>query len=193
MAENLKTTKYRDGSTAIPLVTGNTDWGNLTSPGYCWYDNNIANKDTYGALYNWYTVNTGNLCPTGWHVPTTVEWATLENYLIFNGYNYDGTTPGNKIAKALASTTLWTFNATTGVVGNIDYPAKRNATGFTALPRGYRTSSGAFNFIGRYGFWWSATERDPTFAWNRFMYFNFEGVDKGGIKRDGCSVRCLRD
>ena len=86
MAENLKTTKYRDG-TSIPLVTENTAWLNLTTPGYCWYNNDAAHyKSTYGALYNWYVLNAGsngwkNVCPTGWHVPTDAEWTTLTTYL----------------------------------------------------------------------------------------------------------------
>ena len=81
MVENLKTTKYNDG-TSIPLVTDATDWHNLLTPGYCWNNNDEATyKATYGALYNWYTVNTGNLCPTGWHVPGDAEWTTLTTYL----------------------------------------------------------------------------------------------------------------
>ena len=68
MVENLKTTKYNDG-TPIPNVTDNTEWSNLTTPAYCWYDNDITKKNPYGALYNGYAVRTGKLCPTGWHVP----------------------------------------------------------------------------------------------------------------------------
>ena len=115
--ENLKTSKYNDG-TKIPLVTDGTTWGNLTTPGYCWHNNDAAtNKATYGALYNWYAVNTGKLAPSGWHVPTDAEWTTLENYLIAHGYNYDSTTTGNKIAKALAAQTYWTTYSTTGTIG----------------------------------------------------------------------------
>ena len=81
MAENLRTTKYNDG-TAIPLVTDNTTWANLTTPAYCWYNNDAkTNGSTYGALYNWYSVNTKKLCPTGWHVPNDTEWTTLTTYL----------------------------------------------------------------------------------------------------------------
>jgi len=193
MGENLKTTKFKDG-TAIPLVTDNTVWSNLTAPGYCWYSNNSANKDTYGALYNWYTVNTGNLCPAGWHVPIDADWATLENFLIANGYNYDGTTTGNKIAKALASTALWTSSSITGAVGNTDYPAKRNATGFTALPSGIRDITGSFNWIGNVGYWWSATELDVTDAWYFRLQFDYDGVTRYYFfKVDGQSVRCLKD
>ena len=81
MKENLKTTKYNDGSN-IPLVIDSTTWVNLTTPGYCWYNNDAtSHKNTYGALYNWYAVNTGKLCPAGWYVPSDTEWQTLMNYL----------------------------------------------------------------------------------------------------------------
>ena len=81
---------------------------NLTTPGYCWYNNDAAiYKNRFGALYNWYVINTGLLAPTGWHVPTDLEWETLHNYLIAHGYNYDSTTTGNYIAKAMAAQTAW--------------------------------------------------------------------------------------
>lgn len=80
IVENLKTTRYNDG-TSIPLVTGNTEWINLTTPGYCWYDNDITNKETYGALYNWYAVQTNKICPAGWHVPSDSEWTALTDFL----------------------------------------------------------------------------------------------------------------
>jgi uncharacterized protein (TIGR02145 family) len=196
MAANLKTTKYKNGITSIPNVTGDAEWYALTTPAYCWFFNNEATyKATYGALYNWYTVSTGNLCPTGWHVPTDAEWTTLENYLIANGYNYDGTTPANKIAKALASTTLWTSYTGTGTVGNTDYPAKRNATGFTALPGGFRSCySGTFFAIGGYCYWWSSTESTINYAWSRLIYYDRSSVSNGGDKeQNGFSVRCLRN
>ena len=80
MAENLKTTKYND-RTSIPLVTDATSWSNLSTPACCWQDNVPARKVTYGVLYNWYTVNTGKLCPSGWHVPSDAEWNVLTDYL----------------------------------------------------------------------------------------------------------------
>lgn len=80
MAENLKTTKYNDGST-IPLVNNSSEWGELTQPAYCWYNNDLKNnKNQYGALYNWYAVETGKLCPIGWHVPSDKVWLS-EAYL----------------------------------------------------------------------------------------------------------------
>ncbi len=77
LQENLKTTKFKDGS-AIPNVTSDSEWGSINTPGFCWYDNDqAANKNKYGALYNWHTVNTGKLCPEGWRVPTNADWTEL--------------------------------------------------------------------------------------------------------------------
>ena len=85
IAENLRTTQYND-ATAIPLVTNNTEWSELITSAYCWYNNDATSlKATYGALYNWHAVNTNKLCPTGWHVPTEVEWVVLMDYLKDDG------------------------------------------------------------------------------------------------------------
>jgi len=194
MKENLKTTKYNDG-TAIPNITNGTTWTGLSTPAYCWYNNDAATyKNTYGALYNWYTVNSGNLCSTGWHVPTDAEWTILENYLIANGYNYDGTTSGNNYAKALASETGWTFSSNTGAVGNTDYPTYRNKSGFTALPSGFRDLYGAFFHFGDEEIWWSSNEENIDYAWNRNMASIFSYLYRGyNRKTYGFSVRCLRD
>ena len=195
LKENLKTTKYNDGTTAIPNVTV-TEWENLIAGAYCWYNNDILNKTNYGAIYNWYAVNTGMLCPTGWHVPKEIDWTTLENYLINNGYNYDGSTSGNKIAKSLAATTLWNVSSTPGAVGNTDYLTYRNKTGFTAPPGGYRSHLGSspFGDIGDYGTWWSATEDGAADAWARTIAHDKSSLDiYSNYKKDGFSVRCLKD
>jgi len=196
MTENLKVTKFKQG-TSVPLVTDNTAWTNLSTPGYCWYNNDEANKENYGALYNWYAIITGNLCPDGWHVPSFDEWSALDYYLVTNGYNYDGTTSGNKLAKALASASGWESNLNPGAVGNTDYPSKRNASGFTALPGGCRTGDdGSFFNIGYTGEFWSITEfpADPTFVY--FLLINYQNPDdsyQAFSKEFGFSVRCLRD
>ncbi len=176
MAENLKTTKYNDG-TAIPLVNDNNDWGNLTTPGYCWYNNDAATYEaSYGALYNWHTVNTGKLCPTGWHVPTDAEWTTLTTFL------GGGSVAGGKLKEA--GTAHW-ITPNTGAT---------NETGFTALPGGYRGNDGAFYYNGTSGGWWSATENIAKFAWYRFIHYNLVGVNVGRCEEElGFSVRCLRD
>jgi uncharacterized protein (TIGR02145 family) len=193
MSENLKTTKYNDG-TAIPLVTDNTAWHNLSTPAYCWYNNDAATyKNKYGALYNWYTVNTGKLAPVGWHVPTVAEWITLENYLTANGYNYDGSTSGDKYAKSLAATTDWATDSKTATIGN-DL-TKNNRTGFSALPGGGRyDDNGSFDGVGGNGYWWSSTENDTDNAWGELMGYNLSGVGRYyDGKQDGFSVRCVRD
>jgi len=209
MVENLKTTKYNDG-TSIPYVSDSTAWPKLSTPGYCFYNNDAANKNTYGALYNWYTINTGKLAPTGWHVPTDAEWTTLENYLIANGYNYDGTTTGNKIAKSLAATILWNTDTTDwapstniGDIGN-DL-TKNNNSGFAGLPGGARLSEGRnlspgrfsnsrFLTIGYNGIWWSSTLNYPYESWNRRLSCHSSDVDRFSNRmQSGFSVRCLRD
>jgi uncharacterized protein (TIGR02145 family) len=194
MKENLKTTKYND-NTAIPNVIDSIQWTTLITPSYCWYNNNASSyKNTYGALYNWYTIEKGKLCPTGWHVPSDAEWTILESYLILNGYNYDGTTTDNKIAKALASPTGWASSSSMGAVGNTDYPAKRNATGFSALPGGFRAKDGAFRLVGRSGNWWSSSLNSSTYAWFRYFDYTYSNVGRSDIiMRYGFSVRCIKD
>jgi len=192
MVENLKTTKYNDGTSILNIIDG-TAWSNLTTPGYCFYNNDAANKTTYGALYNWYTVNVGNLAPTGWHVPTDAEWTTLENYLIANGYNYGGTTTGNKIAKSLAATTLWNTYTMVGSIGN-DL-TKNNTSGFAGLPGGYRSGGGTFGSIGNYGYWWSSSETNTYLAWIRILSYSSSSyvASNNYNKQHGFSVRCVRD
>jgi len=183
--ENLKTTKYNDGA-LIPYVTDNTTWGNLTTPGYCWYNNDATTyQNKYGALYNWYTVNTGKLAPVGWHVPTDGEWTTLTDYVTA----HLGTSPNT--AKALATTTGWANSIYTGTIGF--YPTKNNSTGFSALPGGDR-GTGSFYGVGNCSYWWRSTEIGTNYAWGRYMYNTssdlllfYDG------KRFGFSVRCVRD
>jgi uncharacterized protein (TIGR02145 family) len=176
MAENLKTTKYND-DTSISLETDNTAWSNLGTPGYCWYNNDQATcGDSYGALYNWYTVNAGKLCPTGWHVPTDAEWTILIDY--FGG----SLIAGDKLKEA--GTTHWA-SPNTGAT---------NETGFTALPGGYRYDNGTFDAIGFDGFWWSASESNTDNAWSRGMGNDQSSVYRGPLnKKHGFSVRCVRD
>jgi len=127
-------------------------------------------------------------------VPTDAEWTTLENYLIASGYNYDGTTSGNKLAKSSASVAGWDSSSNTGAVGNTDYNEKRNATGFTTLPGGYRDEDGTFNDIGKDGGWWSATATGTESARDRWLYYSGSNVNRGVYsKKNGFSVRCLKD
>jgi len=175
MASNLKTTKYNDG-TAIPLVTDGLVWVNLSTPAYCWYDNATANKNIYGALYNWYTVNTGKLCPTGWHVPSSAEWTTLTTYL-------GGTSvAGGKLKET--GTSHW-FTPNNGAT---------NESGFTALPGGYHSDSGSFYYNVYNGLWWSSTGYSSMTAWGRRLYYNTIDVTSTSYSQQwGMSVRCLKD
>jgi uncharacterized protein (TIGR02145 family) len=120
MAENLRTTRYNDSS-EIPFVTKSSEWYRLPTPAYCYYNNttNAASIKKFGALYNWYVVNPLNpykIAPKGWRVPDTTDWNILQNYLIANGYNWDGTTSGNKIAKSMAATTDWKISTQAGAM-----------------------------------------------------------------------------
>ena len=198
--ENLRTTKYDDGS-AIPLVTDSAAWAALTTPGYCYYNNttNADNIKKFGALYNWFAVDTKKLAPKGWHVPTDAEWITLENYLIANGYNWDGTTTDNKIAKSMAAKTDWEIIRSTTPGGIDNDLSKNNRSGFSAIPGGLRASVGSvssFGNIGRDGWWWSATETDASRTYSRSLngglgtLFRFS---RGNPKSSGFSVRLLRD
>ena len=192
MVENLKTTKYNDG-TDILNVTSNTQWADLTTGAYCNYNNLKSNAKIYGRLYNWYAVNTDKLAPKGWHVPTDDDWTILENYLIANGYNYDGTLDEDKIAKSLCAKTNWELSDEAGTPGAA--PENNNSTGFTALPGGYRDSyDGSFYGIGKYGTWWSSTELNEFSAYYRRLSYIFEDLLRDDhLKESGFSVRLVRD
>ena len=193
MAKNLNTTKYNDG-TRIPNVTDFRQWSTLTTGAYCNYDNAgiIATEYGHGRLYNFYAVNTGKLAPTGWHVPTDNDWTILVNYLIANGYNYDGTKDKNKPAKSLASFFNWELSINEGTPGK--NTEDNNSTGFSALPSGYRKYGGTFYDLFYYGYWWSSSEEGTSFASYRYMYYNSSSVGSGNnYKTTGFSVRCVRD
>ena len=195
--ENAEMVTYRDG-TPIPEVTDATDWQNLTTGAWSYYDND----PTKPRLYNWYAVmgihdndpNTPNkeFAPEGWHVPSDAEWTTLENHLIDNGYNYDGTTTENKIAKAMASTTGWVSSTGLGEPGNDQ--GTNNSSGFNAFPGGNRYNSGSFYNEGSSAFFWSSSENNTSNAWYRGLYYSFSYLFRiNNVKRFGFSVRFVRD
>ena len=197
--KNAEVVTYRDG-TEIPQVTDATVWSNLTTGAWCYYDND----PTKGKLYNWYAVagihdndeNTPNkeLAPEGWHVPSDAEWTTLENYLITNGYNYDGTTTGNKIAKAMASTTGWISWTEPGTVGNEQ--SLNNSSGFNAFPEGFRWFDGMFEGEGYNAVLWSSTEFDTNSGWFRSLRRSRIYLDVSSdfyYKQNGNSVRFVKD
>lgn len=198
MEENLKTTKYRDG-TSIPLVLNNMEWSNLTTPSYSWYSNSKESfKDPYGAIYNGYTIGTGKLCPIGWHVPTVDEWGSMIDYLMINDFAYHGE-PG-AIAKSLASKTGWNVPQPTlnhgyllpvpdGVVGkDAQY---NNSTGFNGMPGGMRNPDGTFSGIGYVGVWNTASGTSS--MWDFSMYNKGSIIQQGDDYRPaGFSIRCIK-
>lgn len=194
MAENLKTHKLKDG-TPISYVIDNIIWSDpsIASPMMCYYENNdVENKDKYGALYNWYAVNTGNLAPEGWHVATLADWEKMRDFLISNGYNYDGTTAVNKIAKSLAAVTGWANDPTPGNVGNDQ--ESNNKSGLNILPGGIRESDGTFSTGSSLQTVWTSVELNQTDGISIKLAYNNPGLTDGwSSKLKGRPVRCVKD
>jgi len=176
MAENLRTTHYRDGS-AIPLVSNNTAWTALTTGAYCNY-NNTTNTDTiatFGRLYNWIAATDArNIAPVGWHVPNNTELTTLISYL-------GGVNAGGKMKEI--GMTHW-YDSNFGAT---------NESGFTALPAGCHGNT--FNGLGSSGYWWSSTADDGVpFAWNIIVNNVDSNCNYIDYKKTlGSSVRCVKD
>jgi uncharacterized protein (TIGR02145 family) len=189
MKENLKVSKYRNGS-SIPTGLTNSQWSSTTSGAFTVYNNDQTNNTTYGKLYNWYAVaDSRGLCPTGWHVPNDAEWKTLETIIGMPVNELDnvgarGVGPG--IGGLLKSTsTLWASPNSNA----------SNSTGFSALPSGDRTYTGFFENIGAISFWWTSTEVSPGGAMDRNLYTNNAGIGRGNglFKQMGMTVRCLKN
>jgi len=177
MAENLKTTRLKDGI-PIPVVFENDAWIKLTTPSCCWYFNDEKeNKDVYGGLYNWYAVNSNKLCPEGWHVPADSEWMTLVSSLD----DLTGTIGGKLKEKG---TDHW----------KIPNSGATNESGFRALPGGYRSLEGVFNSKGIAGYWWSSTEYNaPSSYFWTLQYKLVTTLKYRSEKFCGFSVRCIKD
>lgn len=172
MAENLRTTRFND-LIEIPHVTGYLTWQSHSAPAYCYYDNDDDYKPVYGALYNWYAVETGKLCPIGWHVPANAEWDTLFNFT------------GNNCAQ-LKESGIKHWKSDSGAT---------NETGFTAVPGGARSESAGFFGINNEVNWHSSTPGDtsilgmhdlPTIVGGDIEWWT------GPIKT-GCYIRCIKD
>lgn len=199
MADNLKTTRYSDGS-IIPRVEDRLTWYNfsLYTRAYCWYDNFAALGTTYGALYTWpaamniYTesdINPGNVqgvCPDGWHLPADSEWKQLEMFLGMSqeevdGEMWRGENEGGKMK--YEGIQFWT-NPNTG---------STNESGFRALPAGWRDGAGYFKNLGTSARFWSSSKRGD-YAWVRQLDYNSSSIYRGtnGLY-EGISVRCIKD
>jgi uncharacterized protein (TIGR02145 family) len=194
--ENLRVTKYND-NTGIPFDTSTETWNYATTPKFCYFNNsnNSESIKKFGALYNWYVVSSTNpkkIAPTGWHVPTEAEWDILQNYLIANNYNWDGTTTGNKIGKSLAAKSDWNSSTLEGSIGyNMTI---NNKGGFSGFPAGYRSYFGTFLSQNEQAMWWSDMEWNASYAYYRCLYFEFVNLDKSYTNKCcGFSVRLLKD
>ena len=179
MAENLRTTKYRNGE-AITEVTNNASWANLITGAYCNHGNTKNNDTiaTYGRLYNWYAVNDSrNVAPVGWHVTTDSEWSNLVDYL------GSDSVAGRKMKET--GVTHWHISNTDAT----------NESGFTALPAGYYSSVNNHVMYLSYGsYYWSNSQEDVSFAWSYYIYSNKANCFRGSWpKTFGFSVRCVKD
>ena len=178
MAENLKSTKYRNGDIIGTTSRATLNISGESTPKYQWACDGNENKVAiYGRLYTWYAItDSRNVCPTGWHVPNDAEWTTLTTYL--GGVSV----AGDKLKET--RTTHWQ-SPNTGAT---------NETGFTALPSGYRDGDGAYNVFGYYSIWWSSSEYSTKGAYLRVVSYENGSVARSSEdRRRGFSVRCLRD
>ena len=175
MVENMKTTKYNDG-TSITLKGKDYEWKNSETPGYCWYNNVYSNKKTFGALYNWHAVNTGKLAPNGWHVPTDAEFTQLTNYLDEKKADIS--------AQKEPGSLIWS--------GLNNDPNNQNGI---APMGGYRNNIGKFGSEGKLSIWWSSTENNAGDAWVRYLNLGYSVLGRNGsyFKGSFFSVRCIKD
>jgi uncharacterized protein (TIGR02145 family)/uncharacterized repeat protein (TIGR02543 family) len=196
--ENLRSTHYNDGTGGmIWLDTSNSSWSGITTPMCCYFakTSNVDSIKKFGLLYNWYVVsptNPNKVAPSGWHVPSDAEWDTLKNYLIANGYNWDGTTAGEKYAKSMAAKTDWDPSATVGTPGND--MATNNRSGFSALPVWYRSNGSDPGSIGRCSWFWTTAEYNSTYAWIRNLTYSVNYLYSDYRNKSTClSIRLIKN
>jgi uncharacterized protein (TIGR02145 family) len=183
MSENLRTAFYANGD-PIPNVTDDQQWANLNTGAWAYNWNDSQYENPYGRLYNWYTVNDSrNVCPTGWHVPSDIEWSTFINYL---DPNADGGNNVNIAGGKMKSTgtQYWTTN--------ID---GTNESGFSGLPAGRRLDVGGFSALGSVGDWWSSTDSSTSNAWFRRIVGDSGNLYRSNTfsKKEGLTIRCVKD
>lgn len=198
MAKNLMVTKYSDG-TSIPFIDNNTGWANLENnnidAAYCWQNDDINNKDTYGALYTYAAATNGDnsgstiqgACPDGWHLPSDSEWKELEIELGISQLEVDSDGwRGNNEGASLKSTTGWPD----GTLSTDEY-------GFAAIPTGHRESfDGEFLYNSNTTYYWSSTEdaSDDGSSFDRFLEYGHDGIHRDAYwKSNGLSIRCIKN
>jgi len=169
---NLDVSTYRDG-TPIPEVQDPTQWKNLTTGAWCYYNN--VNDNCYGKLYNWFAVtDPRGLAPAGYHIPSRVEWETLITFL--------STGPGGKLKEV--GTTNW----------NAPNTYATNLYGFTSLPSGYRNELGTFSQEGETGAMWTTTSIAAATATFIYTYSLGAGLPFSNFSRTrGVAVRLIKD
>jgi uncharacterized protein (TIGR02145 family) len=176
LTEDLKTSLFNNGL-PITNAAGTDSWLWRKTPAWCWYSNDSANYSfPRGKLYNWYAVETGKLCPTGWHVPSNSEWTTLQNFL-----------GGDTIAGGKLKTTGTFFWRSPNARAT-------DQSGFSAIPGGYRSASGKFFYFTIVDNWWSTDIISPDAAYN--WHVNHESgrlYHEYSFKSFGYCVRCLKD
>lgn len=194
--QNLNVSKYTDG-TPIPQVTDPTQWANLTTGAWCYYNNDPANGAVYGKLYNWYAVagiydaaSAANpalrkkLAPTGWHIPTDAQWPSGEWNQLINCLG--GATAGGKMKS------MGTIQAGNGLWQSPNVGAT-NSSGFTGTPAGGRLE-GLFVNLGNFGYWWSSLETDTSLASLRALIYSYSDTSSYSWNKSfGFSVRCVKD
>lgn len=190
LADNLKTTKYNDGETIL-TITDDTEWKNATQGAMCYYANDFENEETYGALYNFYTVETDKLCPEGWHVATDNEWKELEGYVdseygIGNSVWDTEGWRGSDVGVKLKSDKGW--------LGGSEQNGTDNY-GFGGLPGGAREGiSGEFQRVEEWGLWWSSKNADETNVYRRYLGNHDDNIARfSSDPQSGYSVRCIKN
>jgi uncharacterized protein (TIGR02145 family) len=169
---------------SIPYIADDNTWFNLTTMGYCWYDNQSSYKDIYGALYNWYTVNSGRLCPSGWHIPADYEWTELVTFVGGGRYS-ESVENANKLKET--GYEHW----------DISCPEGTNISGFSARPGGirfgyYYSDNKCFETLHNTAWWWTVTVMSNDRRWCYFVFCNgLQGTNY--LRTCGMSVRCLKD
>lgn len=171
MAEDLRVTKYNDG-TAITPVTDKNTWAATSAGAFCWF----SNEKAWGTLYNWYAVNTGKLAPEGWHVATDADWTELTDFL--GGVEVAG---GKLKEKGIERWGDPNIGAT-------------NIVGFSSIPGGYRQLNGDFSAYGAGSYYWTQTVFDMANAYEIHIFRNGTDLFREHVGyRHGFSVRCVKD
>jgi uncharacterized protein (TIGR02145 family) len=175
LVENLKTTHYNNG-TPIPLIIDRSIWANSLTPAMCWYDNDLTYKNISGGLYNYYCVNTGNICPIGWHVSTDGDWKILE----------------------MSMGMSFTVTDSLGWRGK-GYAFILESSNFKALFAGFRSAyNGDYGDYSLSTEWWTSSRYDETTAYTRSIeapssYVSSYIYRGSATESMGASVRCVKN